>query len=139
MAVGIAHIRDEPRNFGVALRCFHAAICLYAWALGADRRLAFAWDRLGYVHQNLGDDDETESCYLRSLAIQDESRMEHTTWNEVTVINLGILYRTTGRPALNRAVRAGLDPKPSHTLPGVPAVDDRASAQPHHGGDDCDD
>jgi hypothetical protein len=118
MAVGIAHVSQQPNNYHVARRCFHAATCLYAWALGADRRLAFAWDRLGYVHQALGNDDEAESCYLRSLAIQDRSADGWTSWNEVTQLNLAILYRDHGRGDLQAAMLAGYDPKAPQEVPG---------------------
>lgn len=124
MRVGIAHIRDEPWNYEVARRCFHAATCLYAWALGADRRLAFARDRLGYAHHRLGQDHEAESCYLQSLAIQDESRQQRTTWNEVTLLNLAVLYGCNGQQALNRAVLRGYDPTRPHVLPGMPVLDE---------------
>lgn len=119
MAVGIAQIQQKPARFGVAQRCFCAAIRLYAWALGADRRLAFAWDRLGYVHHRLGNDEEAETCYLRSLAIQEESRQESSTWNEVTLLNLATLYRSNGRPALSRSVLESYDAGAGHRLPGV--------------------
>lgn len=118
MAVGIAHIRQEPKNYHVARRCFHAATCLHAWALGADRRLAFAWDRLGYAYHALGNDDEAESCYLRSLAIQKRSGQGWTSWNEVTQLNLTILYRDRGRRALQLATIAGYDPTIPQRVPG---------------------
>jgi hypothetical protein len=118
MTVGIAHISQEPKNHHVARRCFHAATCLYAWALGADRRLAFAWDRLGYAYHALGNVDEAESCYLRSLAIQARSGQGWTAWNEVTQLNLTILYRDQGRRALQAAAIAGYDPKVPQRVPG---------------------
>ncbi|MBE0591577.1 MAG: tetratricopeptide repeat protein [Gemmatimonadales bacterium] len=119
MAIGIGQLQEKPQRLEVARRCFHAATCLYAWALGAERRLAFAWDRLGYVHHVRGNDDEAESCYLRSLAIQERARQAFTAWNEVTQLNLAIIYRTTGRRALDRAVLGSYDADAKPNLPGV--------------------
>ncbi len=105
MAVGIVELRGQSPDVAFARDCFHAATGLYAWALGADRRLAFAWDRLGFAYHRLGDADEAESCYLRSLAIQDQARQRRTVWNDVTLLNLASLYAASGRPALRAAGR----------------------------------
>ncbi len=110
MAVGIAQIRSGSPNFFVARRCFHAAMCLYTSSLGAERRVAFAWDRLGYTHHCMGNQEDAETCYLRSLAVQQQSGQERTGWNEVTLLNLDLLYRSRGRRLLGRRALAGYPP-----------------------------
>jgi len=74
----------------------------------------------------MGDDEEAERCYLRSLAIQAESEQGRTTWTEVTLLNLACLYGATGRPALRTATLASYDPNARHVLPGILPLADPA-------------
>jgi len=115
MATGAAHLRERPPRLEIARRCFHAATGLYAAALDAGHRLVHAWERLGYTCHLMGDLDEAESCYLRSLAIQQGTGRPFTLLSKVTAAHLNDLYRATGRTLLDGGTLGdgGVDTEPS--------------------------
>ncbi len=65
---------------------------------------AYAYDRIGFAQQEWGDLREAERFYLRAIAIRDISGWVPTVWDELTFINLAILYGRQGRHALRDAM-----------------------------------
>jgi tetratricopeptide (TPR) repeat protein len=65
---------------------------------------AYAYDRIGFAQQEWGDLREAERLYLRSIAIRDIGGWVPTVWDELTFINLAILYGQQGRHALREAM-----------------------------------
>jgi hypothetical protein len=66
--------------------------------------VAYAYDRIGFAQQEWGDLREAERLYLRAIAIRDIGGWVPTIWDELTFINLAILYGQQGRHALRDAM-----------------------------------
>jgi hypothetical protein len=66
--------------------------------------VAYAYDRIGFAQQEWGDLREAERMYLRAVAIRDIGGWVPTVWDELTFINLAILYGQQGRHALRDAM-----------------------------------
>jgi tetratricopeptide (TPR) repeat protein len=96
---------DLPDQWIRASRLFQQALEILGQSVGDLHPLvAYAYDRLGFVHQELGDVREAERLYLRAIAIRDTGGWVPTKWDELTFINLAILYGQQGRHTLRDAM-----------------------------------
>jgi tetratricopeptide (TPR) repeat protein len=99
---------DEPvRVFRVlrARKLFRQALEVLLKSVGDLHPLvAYAYDRMGFAQQEWGDLREAERLYLRAIAIRDIGGWVPTIWDELTFINLAILYGQQGRHALRDAM-----------------------------------
>jgi tetratricopeptide (TPR) repeat protein len=88
-----------------AWECFRRALDTLLEAVGElHPKVAYAYDRLGYLRQLSGDVREAERLYLRGIAIRDAGRWAPTMWDELTFLNLAVLYGRQGRHALQHAM-----------------------------------
>ena len=102
----------RPRDFALIERLFRRALALYREVYGpAHPTVAWVLDRIGFVQHTLGRLDEAESYYLRSLAAWKASGTPVTARVEITLLNLAVVYNTTGRDRLGEAVLAHYDPE----------------------------
>jgi tetratricopeptide (TPR) repeat protein len=93
----IALTRVSPRDLDRAGRCFREALDLLIDRLGEPHpKVSYALDRLGLICQMRGQLDDAERLYLRSLAILDDGR-KPSHWNDLTTLNLAVLYGCQGR------------------------------------------
>jgi hypothetical protein len=100
----IALTRVSPRDLDRAERCFRAALELLVERLGEPHpKVSYALDRLGAVCQLRRQLDDAERLYLRSLAVLDDGRRP-SHWNDLTTLNLAIVYGSQGRTEERDAV-----------------------------------
>jgi tetratricopeptide (TPR) repeat protein len=100
----LSHESNEDRALE-AWECFRRALDILLQAVGElHPKVAYAYDRLGYVRQLRGDVREAERLYLRSIAIRDVGRWAPTMWDELTFLNLAVLYGRQGRHALQHVM-----------------------------------
>lgn len=93
----VALDKFRPRRLEDAERHFRKALVLLERVLTAPHpRISYALDRIGLACHLQGRLDEAEALYLRSLAILGHDDPP-TKWNELTLINLAVLYGTQGR------------------------------------------
>jgi tetratricopeptide (TPR) repeat protein len=83
-----------------AEECFREALShLFPMVKDSHPLLVYAYDRIGYTCQAQGRLEEAEQLYLTSLDLSKHS-WPPTIWNEVTLLNLAILYGQQGRVEL---------------------------------------
>jgi tetratricopeptide (TPR) repeat protein len=100
----LSHESNED-PVGEAWECFRRALDILLQAVGElHPKVAYAYDRLGYLRQLRGDVREAERLYLRSIAIRDAGTWAPTMWDELTLLNLAVLYGRQGRHALQHAM-----------------------------------
>lgn len=109
----VALQKSRPSQFDRAERCFSAAVILLTDVLDEPHpRISWALDRLGLTYHLQDRLAEAERLYVRSLRVLAEGQRP-TKWNDVTLLNLGMLYGTQGREedhaAVMRRFRAGSD------------------------------
>lgn len=98
------------RNFAEAERCFWRAVDILLEGVGPDDpHLALVWERLATLYDRLGDVDRAETCYLRSLAVQQAAGWPPVVCDERTVTRLARLYGRMGKEGLQLAVLANID------------------------------
>jgi tetratricopeptide (TPR) repeat protein len=117
-----------------AERCFRGALEILKEAVGsAHPQLALAWDRLGVLYEEMGDPEEAETCYLRSLGAQQAAGWSSALGQGLTVRRLARLYETMGKQSLHLAVKSTLEPQIGGSGPrsGV-ARSGRAAASVRH-------
>ncbi len=108
---GIAAIRpkDGPPNYARAEIALREAVSLLRGTEEVNPAvLAVAFDKLGWVCDAQGRDDDAESYYLRSLAAQKAAGWPPVVCDELTMLRLAQLYRRRGQPVLGKAVLARL-------------------------------
>jgi tetratricopeptide (TPR) repeat protein len=94
------------RDLARAESCFREALDLLRACLGEPHaKVSYALDRIGLVCQMQGREAEAEALYLRSLEALDEDAAP-TEWNDLTLLNLAILYGRQGRLSERDAVLA---------------------------------
>ena len=87
--------RDGDEPVARAEQCFSLALLLLLAAVDHSHPLvAYAHDRVGYICQIQGKPEQAEESYLRARACDVNPP---TIWNDVTLLNLSILYRQQGR------------------------------------------
>jgi hypothetical protein len=100
----IALTRVSPRDLDRAERCFRHALELLVQRLGEQHpKVSYVLDRLGLVCQMRRQLDDAERLYLRSLAVLDDGRRP-SHWNDLTTLNLAIVYGSQGRTEERDAV-----------------------------------
>jgi tetratricopeptide (TPR) repeat protein len=100
----IALTRVSPRDLDRAERCFRDALELLVQRLGEPHpKVSYVLDRLGVVYQLRRQLDDAERLYLRSLAVLDDGR-QPSHWNDLTLLNLAIVYGWQGRTEERDAV-----------------------------------
>jgi hypothetical protein len=100
----IALTRVSPRDLDRAERCFRDALELLVQRLGEPHpKVSYVLDRLGVVCQLRRQLDDAERLYLRSLAVLDDGRRP-SHWNDLTLLNLAIVYGWQGRTEEQDAV-----------------------------------
>jgi hypothetical protein len=98
---------DPHRVFGVlrARKLFRHALEVLLTSVGdLHPWVAYAYDRIGFVQQEWGDLREAERMYLRAVAIRDIGGWVPTIWDELTFVNLAIVYGQQGRHPLRDAM-----------------------------------
>jgi hypothetical protein len=94
----------------VAEECFRDALSTVLSTVGEMHpKMAYACDRVGLVCQIQGREEEAEAMYLRAIALRDAGAWERTLWDEVTLLNLAILYADQGRYGLRDAMLERLE------------------------------
>lgn len=100
----VALDKSRPRRFDKAEQRFAAAIDLLTGVLEEPHpRISYALDRLGLTGHLQGRLGEAERLYVRSLRVLADGEGP-TKWNDVTLLNLAILYGTQGRKEEKAAV-----------------------------------
>lgn len=93
----VALTKSRPRRLDDAELHFRKALGILEEVLPSPHpRISYALDRIGLVCHLQGRLDEAEDFYLRSLAILGHAGPP-TKWNELTLINLAVLYGSQGR------------------------------------------
>lgn len=106
----IALNKVRPPDLERAARCFREALDLLIERLGEPYpKVSYALDRLGLVSQMRGELEEAERLYVRSLALLADGRAP-SPWNDVTLLNLRILFGCQGRLDEQDAVMARYKP-----------------------------
>ncbi|MDX1567799.1 MAG: tetratricopeptide repeat protein [Longimicrobiales bacterium] len=106
----VALDKSKPRRLDEAEVCFRQALDLLEEVLDEPHpRISYALDRIGLVCHLRGDVEEAESLYLRSLAVLGDVRSP-TKWNDITILNLAILYGRQGRTEERDAVMRLYEP-----------------------------
>jgi hypothetical protein len=96
----IALTKSEPRDLGRAERCFRAALQFLLEHLPLSHsKVSYAFDRIGLVCQMQERESEAHELYIRSLDPFANGISQPTIWNEITLLNLAILYGRHGRDA----------------------------------------
>ncbi len=96
----IAIRKPESRDLDRGERCFRQALELLSGLLDdTDPKISYALDRLGVTCHMRGQYELAERYYLRSLDCLERGGWPASAWNEVTMLNLAILYGSQGRNA----------------------------------------
>ena len=96
----IAITKSEPHDVPRAETCFRSALDLLVEIFGTSHpKVSFALDRVGYVCQLQGKEEEAERRYEQSLTPVFNREWPPSPWNEVTLLNVAILYGRLGREA----------------------------------------
>lgn len=94
----------------VAEECFREALSLLISTVSEMHpKVAYACDRIGLVCQIQGREEEAEAMYLRAVALRDACAWDRTLWDEVTLLNLAILYNDQGRYGIRDAMLKRLE------------------------------
>jgi hypothetical protein len=104
---GITAIRpkDAPPNYVRAELALREAISLLRGARDAPPAVwALAFDRLAWLCDAQGREEDAESFYLRSLSAQEAAGWPPVVCDELTMLRLAGLYRRQERSALAHAV-----------------------------------
>lgn len=93
----VALDRVRPRQLDRAEACFWKALPILTHLLDEPHpRISYVLDRIGLTYQLRGQLEQAEALYLRSLKSLGPDQRP-TRWQDVTLINLGILYACQGR------------------------------------------
>jgi CHAT domain-containing protein/Flp pilus assembly protein TadD len=99
----------EQGNFQDAVRLAQERVAQSEKEFGPDHLQTAIWlNQLGLLHSHLGDYDQAEQAYLRSLDIKEKAKRPSNLAIAVSLLNLGDLYVTKGdyaraEPLLQRA------------------------------------
>jgi tetratricopeptide (TPR) repeat protein len=81
----------------VAEECFREALFhMYPTVEHTHPLVVYAYDRIGYACHAQGRLDEAEELYLTSIELS-RYKTQPTIWNEMTLLNLAILYNDQNR------------------------------------------
>lgn len=112
-----------------AERCFRGALKILRDAVGsAHPQLALAWDRMGVLYEEMGDPEEAETCYLRSLGAQQAAGWSSTIGQGLTIRRLARLYESMGKGALQEAVMSPFEQQAARTRPHSGVAEPRRAA-----------
>ncbi len=117
-------------NYAEAERCFHRALDILRESVGDGHpQLALVWDRLAVLYEELGDSEEAETCYLRSLATQQAAGWESSVYQERTLLRLAQLYGRMAKHELQSAVLHCIPPTDAAGVGVVPTTRSAASTR----------
>ena len=118
---------------GVQTCALPISLAILKEAVGsAHPQLALAWDRLGILYEEMGDPEEAETCYLRSLGAQQAAGWCSAVGQGLTVRRLARLYEIAGKHALHMAVLGTLEPRAGDPRMLSAARPGRAAASARH-------
>ena len=104
-AIALGANGDRRRRLRLAECCFLEAVDILVDTVEAVHPfVAYAMDRLGLACQMQEQLDRAERLYVKSLALWRKGGWAATSWTEVTLLNLAILYRCQGRRDEHAAV-----------------------------------
>ena len=104
-AIALGTNGAQRKDLPLAERCFLDAADILVDTVDAFHPfVAYAMDRLGLVCQMREQLDRAERLYVKSLALWRKGGWAATSWTEVTLLNLAILYGSQGRRDEHAAV-----------------------------------